>query len=84
MGGTYAGILGLVAFATRVAHSLIHGGGTESTIKVAVIYLFLFGAIGLMLGRIAEWTIEDSLRTRLRAESGHHNYPVQSAPKTEE
>jgi len=83
MGGIYADILGLVAFATTVAHSLIHGGGAESTLKVAVIYLFLFAAIGLVLGRIAEWAMEDSLRSRLRAESVHHDNPVQTAPETE-
>ena len=84
MGGTYAGILGLVAFATTVAHSLIHGGGTESTLKVAVIYLFLFGAIGFVVGRTAEWTIEDSLRSRLRGESVHHDNPAQMVHETEE
>ena len=65
MGGTYGGIFGVLAFTITVAHSLIRGGGTESTIKLAVICLFVFGGIGLLLGRVAQWTIEDSIRSRL-------------------
>ena len=73
MGGNYAGILGLVAFLTTVTRGLIHGGGTESTIKFAVINLILFAAIGLLLGRTAEWNIGDSLRSQLRSRSDDMN-----------
>ena len=69
MGGTYGGILALVAFGTTLVRSLIDGGGAESTLKVAIIGLFLFGGIGFLLGRTAQWTVEESLRSRLRAES---------------
>ena len=69
MGGTYGGILALVAFATTLVRGSINGGGAESTLKVAVIGLLLFGGIGFLIGRTAGWTIEDSLRSRLRSES---------------
>ena len=69
MGGTYGGILSLVAFGSTLVRGLIHRGGAESTLQVAIIGLILFGGIGYLLGRLAEWTIEDSLRSRLRAET---------------
>ena len=83
MGGVYGGILGLVAFATTVTHSLINGGGAESTLQSAVIFLFLFGGIGLLVGRLAEWTIEDALRSRLRDESGKEADNVGRRSETE-
>jgi len=66
MGGMYGGVLALIAFGTTLARGLIHRGGAEATLKTAVLYLFLFGTIGFVLGRTAQWSIEDSLRTRLR------------------
>jgi len=69
MGGIYGGILSLIAFGSTLVRGLIHGGGAETILQVAIIGLIFFGGIGYLLGRIAEWTVEDSLRSHLRAES---------------
>ncbi len=63
----YAGFLGLVAFVTSMARGLIHGGGTESILKVSVVCFFLFGVIGMLIGRIAEWTVDESVRMKVRS-----------------
>ena len=63
----YAGFLGLVAFVTCVARGLIHGGGTELILKVSVVCFFLFGVVGMLIGRIAEWTVNESVRMKLRS-----------------
>lgn len=68
MGQTYAGILGPIAFLLTVARGLIHGGGAETTLKIACLCLFLFAGVGYLLGRIAEYVVEDSVRARLQIE----------------
>lgn len=68
MGSTYGGVLALVAFGITVARGSMHGGGAESTLKMAILLLFVFGGIGFLIGRTAEWTVEDALRWRLRSE----------------
>ena len=66
MGKFYAGFLGLVAFMTSVARGLIHGGGTESIVKVSVVCFFVFGVIGMLIGRVAERTVDESVRFKIR------------------
>ena len=68
MGQTYAGVLGLLAFLVTVVNGLTSAGGTETTIKVACLCLFLFGAVGYLIGRIAQSAVEDSVRAQFQAE----------------
>ena len=68
MAHVYAGILGPLAFATTVARGLVHGGGTSSTLWTACCCLLAFSAIGYVAGRLAEWIVEDSVRSRIAAE----------------
>ncbi len=68
MGRIYAGILGSLAMVTIVARALVHGGGAETTMKVAVVCLFLFAAIGWIIGLLAEQTIQEAAHRRLTAE----------------
>ena len=68
MGGTFGGVLALVAFTTTVARGVIYTGSCESTLKAAIVSLVAFAALGYALGRTAEWTIDDSVRSRFRAE----------------
>lgn len=68
MGRSYAGILGPLAFLTEILHGLSHGGGSNSTIASAIVALFAFATIGFVLGELAAWIVDDSVRSRLAAE----------------
>ena len=65
MGRTYAGILGMIAYATAIGRGVIEGGSLEVTLKAASICLFLFAALGYVFGRMAEDAVTQSLRTQL-------------------
>ena len=67
MGRAYAGILGPLAFAISIARGLGAGSGVEGTLLAASAALFLFGAIGYLVGQTAEYLINESVRTRFQA-----------------
>jgi hypothetical protein len=64
----YSGILGLVAFLTTLVRGWIHGDDTQSILWTGWISLLLFSIIGLVVGRIAGWIVEESVSARLAAE----------------
>jgi len=66
MGRSYAGILGLLAFCTVVVRGTIDGAGVESTMKLACLCLFGFALIGLVVGNLASWIVEEAVMTRLK------------------
>ncbi|MBM3999500.1 MAG: hypothetical protein FJ297_08185 [Planctomycetes bacterium] len=68
MARTYAGVLGALAFTTALIRGLIQGGGTESTLGISLVCLAAFGLIGLVAGAVAEATVENDLRMRIRNE----------------
>jgi hypothetical protein len=68
MGRSYAGILGPLAFVTEIARGVSRAAGNESTVMSAVVALFVFAAIGFVLGELAGWIVNDSVRSRLAAE----------------
>jgi hypothetical protein len=68
MGRSYAGILGPLAFVTELARGALRSAGTESTVTTAVAALFAFAAIGFVLGELAGWIVNDSVRSRLALE----------------
>ena len=68
MARIYAGILGLLAFATVVARGLAYGGPGGELIWSAVLGMFGFAAVGYAIGRTAQWIVDDSVRGRLAAE----------------
>ena len=68
MGRTYAGILGLLAFATVIARSLVRGGDLASSLLTASGALFAFAALGYIIGTIAERTIVEAIEFRFHAE----------------
>ena len=65
MGRTYAGILGPLVFATVLFRGLILGDAAEPTLKLAIGCLFIFTVVGFFIGRVAEATILESVRTRI-------------------
>ena len=68
MGRSYGGILGLLAFLTMIARGVVHGGGTEPTLFAAWLSLLAFVPLGCIAGRLAEWTLEESIRSKLAAD----------------
>jgi lipoprotein signal peptidase len=64
----YAGILGLLALLTSLAHATIHAAETDSMLMAAWLSLLLFAALGYLIGRIAARTVEESVRAEIQAE----------------
>ena len=67
MGRVYAGVLGLIAFLTVLIRGAM-AGSFESTLCTAVAYLFAFAAVGAVVGRLAGWVVDESVRMRFSAE----------------
>lgn len=68
MGRSYAGILGLLSFATVVARSLVHGGELSVTVPTACLVLFAFAALGYVVGSIAAVVVSDSVHAKFNTE----------------
>lgn len=67
MGRTFAGILGLTAFVTVLVRGLIDGH-PYPTLLLATVALFVFAAMGWVIGKIAETTVEGSVRAAFEAQ----------------
>ncbi len=68
MGPSYAGILGTLAYVIVILLGVLQGYAVEGTIKLSILLLFVFAAIGYVIGKIAESTIEDSIQVQLQRE----------------
>lgn len=68
MGRTYAGILGPLAFTIVVARSLLAGGGSETTLLLACVCLFMFAAIGYVVGQLADSIVFDAVKAKFDEE----------------
>ena len=66
MGPSYAGILGTLAYVIVILRGVLQGYAVEGTIKLSILLLFVFAAIGYVIGKIAESTIEDSIQVQLQ------------------
>lgn len=66
MGRAYAGILGPLAVVTVVARCLVHGGETGAAVGTASLLLFVFSALGYIIGSVAERTVVEALGNQLR------------------
>ena len=75
MARIYAGILGPLAFLAALLRGMIHGGGPESVTRTAWYCLLGFATAGYVVGRLAEWTIEESVRGRFAAELSARRAP---------
>lgn len=73
MGRTYAGILGPLAFTTILVRGLVWGESVDPTLKLAMTCLFAFAGLGFVIGRVAEATILESVRTRFNANTPAHD-----------
>ena len=81
MGRSYAGILGLLAFATMVARGVLNQSSASSTCGSAAAMLFVFAAIGYVVGRIAENVVTDALKARFAAQMQQMQATMESSPR---
>lgn len=68
MAHRYAGVLGPLALATAVARGLLRGSSVENMLFHAWLALLAFAVIGYLIGRLAQATVEESLRASLAAQ----------------
>ena len=68
MGRKYAGILGPLACATVVTRGLLGRHSVEATLLTAALCLFVFAALGYVLGELAGWTMTEAMKARMNAE----------------
>ena len=73
----YAGVLGLLAFATMLARGLFRGAGVEATVGPAWLALWAAAAAGWTIGWLAEGIVTQSVAGRLAAEMAAHEAPAQ-------
>jgi hypothetical protein len=71
MARIYAGILGLLAFATAMACGIVQSGSPSETISQACKMMFAFTAVGYLIGRTAQWIVDDAVRGRLLNQMAH-------------
>ena len=67
MGRAYAGNLGLVAFSLMVLRGVVQGAGNEQTLLTASAALFVFAALGYVIGSLAEHLVSESVRKQFQA-----------------
>ncbi len=65
MGRNYAGILGLLAFALACLRGVLWAQDAQSTLLTATVGLFVCGAVGFVVGAIAERTVDEAVRGQL-------------------
>ncbi|WP_207398272.1 hypothetical protein [Bremerella alba] len=68
MGRDYAGILAMTAMVTVTTRGLLMSGGIESILFAAIGAMFLFAAIGWLIGNAAARIVDESVRQRINAE----------------
>jgi hypothetical protein len=68
MARIYAGILGLLAFATVVARGVAHASSPSATIWQACGMLIVFAGVGCLVGATARWIVDDSVRGQLASQ----------------
>jgi hypothetical protein len=69
VGRSFAAVLGTLAFATTVARGMVHGGGMQSTVEAAIGSSIAFAVVGWIVGELAAWIVDDSIRSELKTDS---------------
>lgn len=72
MARAYAGVLGSLAVAVTFARGALAGAGFEGTAQTAVVAMLALAGVGLVVGWIAEATIDESVRQRLQTQIEQH------------
>jgi hypothetical protein len=65
VGHADAGILGPLAMAVAMLPGVVCGAGLERTLVTGIVNLFAFSAVGLILGSVAQSTVDDAVWLKL-------------------
>jgi len=65
---TFAAVMALIGMQVTLLRAMKEGAGFEGTIPIALAWMALLGAIGMIVGAIAETTVDESVRTLIEAE----------------
>lgn len=68
MARTYAGILALLGLIVVLLRAIKDGAGIDGTLLQAIAIMALLAMVGLVVGVIAQMTVDESTRTRVQAE----------------
>ena len=68
MARTYAAVLALVGLLVVLVRAIKDGAGCDGTIALGLAWMATLGAIGLVVGLIAQQTIDESVRSQIEAE----------------
>lgn len=68
MARQYAAVLALVGMSTVLFRALRHGSGVESAVTGGLSWMAIMGLVGLVVGAIAQSTIEESVRLSMEQE----------------
>jgi hypothetical protein len=72
VGRTYAGVLGYLAWVVVVLRGVKEGGAIESVMTTAVVWMIGLAVVGAIVGRLAAWTVSESVRRQLADEISAH------------
>jgi hypothetical protein len=75
----YAGILGSLAFLTVLVRTIVHRSATDPALLRAWLSLLAFAAAGYVIGRIAEHTIDEMVKSHI----AEHLEPQRAGKPTE-
>ncbi|MGD9632070.1 MAG: hypothetical protein AB7G28_25025 [Pirellulales bacterium] len=65
MGRIYAGILGPLAMTVIIVRGIKDSAGIEGTLTIAIVALTAYAILGAVLGRIAQATVDESVRWKI-------------------
>ena len=68
MARTYSAIMALLGMLVVVLRGIKDGAGLEGTIVIGLAWMAFLGAIGLIVGWIAQQTVDKSVREKIQAE----------------
>ncbi len=68
MARTYAAILALLGMLVVLLRAIKNGAGFDGTILNALAWMALLGAVGSIVGAIAQQTVDESVRVKIEAE----------------
>ena len=68
MARTYAAIMALIGMQVILLRAMKDGAGLEGTIAIALAWMALLGAVGMVVGYIAQQTVDESVGKKIEAE----------------
>jgi hypothetical protein len=68
MGRLYAGILGSLAMAVVICRSVMNSAGIDGSLLYATLSMIAFAVVGSVLGLIAQFTVDESVRLKIERE----------------